>query len=218
MILYSYWRSTTAYRVRAALNLKALYYVQRPVDLAAGEQCEASYLDKNSAGAVPVLELSDGTLLVQSLAILDYLEAVAAPRLLPLAPLERAQVLAVAHAVALDIHPVNIQRVVTYLKDKHAVTSDEIRSWMDHWINLGFATVEDMVDKNDKPFAFGSAPDLADICIVAQCYNAHRWDVDMTPYPKIRRIEAACLALPEIAAAHPDRQPDRPVSHARGVK
>ncbi len=204
MKLYSYWRSTTSYRVRAALNLKGLSYETVPINLVAGDQGEAEYTALNPGKGVPTLLLDDGTVLTQSLAILDYLDVIAEPCLLPSEPVRRAHVLAAAHAVALDIHPVNNLRVVKYLKAEHGIDG---QGWMQHWMQQGFAAVEAMLPEKFG-FAFGEAPDLADLCITAQLYNAHRWGVDLTPYPKLQRIEAACLAVPEIAAARPENQPD----------
>ena len=207
MTLYSYWRSTTSYRVRCALHLKGLAFDTVTVDLMAGAQHDADYADLNPGQGVPTLVLDDGTALTQSLAIIDYLDAIAAPRLLPDDPVQRARVMAAAHSVALDMHPVNNLRVVRHLQAAHGASTDDARAWMQHWINEGFGALEAMVT-DDAPFAFGDTPDLADICIVSQAYNAHRWGVDMAPFPRITRIEAACLAHPAIAAAHPDKQPD----------
>ncbi len=211
MTLYAYWRSTTSYRVRAALNLKGLTYETLPVDLVAGDQHSPDYAALNPGLGVPTLVLDDGTVLTQSLAILDYLDAVAAPRLLPDDPVARAKVMAAAHAVALDIHPVNNLRVLQHLRSIHGASEAETVAWMHHWMDAGFTTVEAIVS-DSTPFAFSDAPDLADVCITAQLYNAHRWGLDMTAYPKLTRIEAACLALPAIAAAHPDHQPDAKVT------
>ena len=207
MKLYSYWRSTTSYRVRAALNLKGLPFETIPVDLIDGAQRDRDYVALNPGRGVPTLVLEDGTVLTQSLAIIDYLDAIATPRLLPNDPLTRARVMAAAHAVALDIHPVNNLRVVQHLQSAHGATTADAKAWMMHWINEGFTAVEAMV-AGTTPFAFGDSPDLADICIVSQAYNAHRWGVDMTPFPRLARIEDSCLEHPAIAAAHPDNQPD----------
>ena len=208
LTLYSYWRSTTSYRVRAALNLKGVAYDTVPVDLMAGYQKAEAYAEMNPGKGVPTLVLPDGTVLTQSLAILDYIDAVwPTPPLLPADPLARARVLAAAHTMALDVHPVNNLRVVTHLRDAFDAGTDGAMDWMRHWMNEGFAALEVLV-QDDTPFAFGGAPDLADLCIVAQSYNARRWGVDLDPYPKVARIEAACLAHPAIAAAHPDQQPD----------
>ena len=208
MKLYSYWRSTTAYRVRAALNLKGLDYDIVPVDLVAGDQRSDAYTALNPGKGVPTLALDDGTVLTQSMAILDYLDTVhPAPRLIPDDPMQRARVMAAAHTVALDIHPVNNLRVVQHLKATHGADDAAVRAWMQHWMQAGFAALDPQLD-DSTTFAFGAAPDIADLCIVAQLYNAKRWGVDMAPYPKLSRVDAACLAHPAIAAAHPDQQPD----------
>lgn len=210
MILCSYWRSTTSYRVRAALNLKGLSYTQRPVDLVAGDQRADAYTALNPGQGVPALELDDGTVLTQSLAILDYLDVThPEPALLPSDPLLRARVLAAAHTVALDIHPVNNLRVMAHLKSAHDATPDQAQDWMRHWIAEGFTALETLLPDNSS-FAFTDTPSLADLCIVAQCYNAHRWGLSLAPYPKITRVEAACLATPAIKAAAPEAQPDAP--------
>ncbi|MBY4891299.1 maleylacetoacetate isomerase [Rhodobacteraceae bacterium N5(2021)] len=219
MILYSYWRSTTSYRVRAALNLKRVAYSQRTVDLVTGDQRAPDYAALNPGKGVPTLQLDDGTILTQSLAIIDFLDATYPdPPMLSGDPAARARQLAVALTVATDIHPVNNLRVVGQLKSRFNATADDAQDWMCHWMAEGFAAIEDLLpDTTHEPasgatqtFAFGDTPDLADLCITAQVYNAHRWGVDLTPYPKIARIEAACLAIPEIQAAAPENQPDAP--------
>ncbi len=207
MKLYSYWRSTTSYRVRAALHLKGLAFETIPVDLIAGAQRDPDYAALNPGQGVPTLVLDDGTVLTQSMAILDYLDQIATPRLLPDDPVQRARVMAAAHAVALDVHPVNNLRVVQHLQAAHGASQNDAKAWMQHWIAEGFAAVETMVETDTK-FAFGDTPDLADLCIVAQTYNAHRWGIDMAPYPRLARVEAACLANPAINAARPENQPD----------
>lgn len=208
MKLYSYWRSTTSYRVRVALSLKGLRYDTQPVDLVAGAQRGKDFAAVNPSKGVPALVLEDGTTLTQSLAILDYLDTTyPEPRLIPSDPLERAQVMAVAHGVAMDIHPVNNLKVIGQLKSRFGASAEDARDWMCHWMNEGFAAVEALLPDNPS-FAFSDAPNVADICITAQAYNAHRWGVDLKPYPKIARIEAACLDLPAFADAHPDNQPD----------
>ena len=208
LTLYSYWRSTTSYRVRAALNLKGVAYDIVPVDLVAGDQKADDYSAMNPGKGVPTLVLPDGTVLTQSLAILDYIDAEwPTPPLLPADPVARARVLAAAHTMALDVHPVNNLRVVTHLRDAYDAGTDGAMDWMRHWMTDGFTALEALV-QDDTPFAFGTAPDLADLCIVAQVYNARRWGVDLAPFPNAARVEAACLAHPAIAAAHPDQQPD----------
>ncbi|SLN62501.1 maleylacetoacetate isomerase [Pseudooctadecabacter jejudonensis] len=204
MRLYSYHRSTTSYRVRSALNLKGLAYELEAVDLTEGAQHTADYKALNPGAGVPTLVLDDGTVLTQSLAILEYLDAVAPePLLLPQDPIQRAKVQAAAHTVALDIHPINNLRVVQRLKGTHGFSAEAAQAWMCHWMAEGFAALEAQLG-DDGPFSFGQTITLADLCLVAQAYNAHRWGLSLDPYPKVQRVEAACLALPEIQAAHPD--------------
>lgn len=211
MILYSHWRSTTSFRVRAALNLKGVAYEIRPVDLVNGDQHGAAYAALNPGQGVPTLVLEDGTALTQSLAIIDYLDAVyPEPQLIPDEPLLRSRVVAAALAVASDIHPVNNLRVLDQLKARFDASAQDLQSWMQHWMTEGFAAIEAMLPDtpHQQGFAFTDTPTLADLCVTAQAYNARRWDLPLTPYPKIARIESACLALPEIAAAAPQAQPD----------
>lgn len=212
MKLYSYWRSTTSYRVRAVLNLKGVAYTQESVDLVAGAHLTADYRGLNPGAGVPTLVLDDGTVLTQSLAIIDYLDATyRKPAMLPGEAIERAPVLAAALTVATDIHPVNNLRVLAQLRARYGAAPEQTRDWMLHWMAEGFAALEAQLPEREG-FAFTDAPGLADVCITAQCYNAHRWGLDLARYPKAARIEAACLALPAFAAAHPDRQPDAPQS------
>lgn len=209
MTLFSYWRSTTAFRVRAVLNLKAFDYRLAPLDLSAGQHFSDDYVAINPGKGVPALMLDDGRVLTQSLAIIDYLDAIRPmPPMLPADPVQRAQVLAVVNAVATDIHPVNNLRVLEYLGRQFGADTDQRRDWMRHWMSEGFTQIEALLPPGDG-FAFGGdTPDLADICITAQVYNAHRWRLDLTRWPRIAGIEVTCLALPEIAAAHPDNQID----------
>lgn len=208
LTLYSYWRSTTSYRVRAALNIKGVAYRIEPIDLLAGAQHHNEYSALNPAKGVPTLILADGTVLTQSMAILDFIEETwPDPPLVPRDPLARARVLETAYAVAIDIHPVNNLRVVRHLQDVIGADAEAAMTWMQHWIQQGFEVYETLVSDTSK-FAFGDTPDLSDLCLVAQTYNAHRWGVDLSPFPNILRVEAACLAVPAIAAAHPDQQPD----------
>ncbi|MEM6760384.1 MAG: maleylacetoacetate isomerase [Pseudomonadota bacterium] len=209
MKLYSYWRSTTAYRVRIALALKGLEAEIVPVDLLAGDQKTESYAALNPIKGVPTLELDDGTILTQSLAILSYLDAVQPdPPLVPADPVAAAHVQAAAMAVAIDIHPVNNLKVLNKLKDI-GHSQDECIAWMHHWMTEGLTAFDALID-DSTPFAFGDAPGLADICLVAQLYNAHRWGVSLDPYPRLSAIEDRSCALPAFATAHPDNQPDAP--------
>lgn len=208
MKLYSYWRSTTSYRVRAALNLKGVPYETVPVDLVAGAQSAPDYMALNPGAGVPTLVLDDGTVLTQSMAILDYIDATwPSPRLIPTDPVDRARVLAVAHGVALDIHPVNNLRVIQALGAEFGATAAQKKAWMQHWMTQGFTALETQIS-SEAAFAFGDAPNLADLCIVSQMYNAERWDVPLAAFPKLNKITENCLAIPAILAAHPDNQPD----------
>ncbi|WP_417210401.1 maleylacetoacetate isomerase [Antarctobacter sp.] len=207
MRLYTYWRSTTSYRVRIALNLKGLTFETAPVNLVAGEQGATDYVALNPGRGVPTLVLEDGTVLTQSMAILDWLEEThPQPALLPAEPVARAQVRAAALTIAADVHPVNNLRVVAKLKSMgHG--QDEAVSWMNDWMTRGFAAFERLIAP-ETPFCFGEAPGLADLCLVPQLYNAHRWGCDLAPFPRLTGIEARCLALPAFKAALPENQPD----------
>ncbi|WP_425083397.1 maleylacetoacetate isomerase [Ruegeria profundi] len=208
MKLYSYWRSTTSYRVRIALNLKGLSYDYSPVDLVAGEQSEPGYTALNPGKGVPTLVLEDGTALTQSLAIIDYLEAIAPePRLLPSHPLPRARVQAAAHAIAMDIHPVNNLRVMTYLKSQMGMDSAGQTDWFHHWMTEGFVAYQALLPQNTR-YSFADTPTLADICLVPQLYNAHRWGVDMTRFTRLLEIEKHALSLAAFDQARPENQPD----------
>ena len=208
MKLYTYWRSTAAYRVRIALNLKGVARQDVFVSLIEGAHTAPAYTDRNPQALVPMLELPDGAVLSQSLAILDWLEATHPdPPLLPEAALPRARALELAHVIAMDIHPVNNLRVVTALSDRFGADGAAKRDWMQHWMRLGFDAIEPRL--TGTPYALpGDRPGLADCCLIPQVYNARRWGLDMTPWPKITAVETACLALPAFADAAPEAQPD----------
>lgn len=211
MKLYSFWRSTTSYRVRAGLNLKGLTYETVPIDLVAGDQYAADYAAVNAGHTVPTLILDDGTVLTQSMVILEFIDAIwPDPQLFPRNPKRRAQTMAVAHTITMDIHPVNNLRVVGQLKSRFGATTVQTTDWMRHWMTEGFTAVEAMLPTGEK-FSFGDAPNVADLCITSQVYNARRWGVDLKNYPKIKRIEQQCLNVSAIADAHPDNQPDAKV-------
>ncbi|WP_281859754.1 maleylacetoacetate isomerase [Litoreibacter halocynthiae] len=208
LTLYSYWRSTTSYRVRVALNLKGLAYDTVPVNLVAGEQRDPDYVAKNPVKGVPTLVLEDGTVLTQSLAILDYLDHLAPdPALLPNDPLLRARVQAAAHTIAMEIHPVNNLKVVGHLKSEYGLTADQGTEWMRHWMTEGFHAYQALLPDRSG-FSFSDPPLLCDICLVAQLYNAHRWGVDMTPFARLLEIEEHAMKLPAFEAARPENQPD----------
>lgn len=212
--LYSYWRSSAAYRVRIGLNLKGLAYETVPVHLVrdGGEQHGPAFRQINPQGRVPVLE-HGRRILRQSVAILEYLdETWPTPALLPSGSRDRQRVRAIAQAVACDIHPLNNLCVQQYFEHTWHVPQAERDSWMQYWICDGFAAIEAMI--NDHPatgrYCEGDTPTLADCCLIPQVYNARRFSVDMGAFPTIARIEQACLALPEFDAARPERQPDCP--------
>jgi maleylacetoacetate isomerase len=207
MKLYSYWRSTTAYRVRIALNLKALNYTIVPVDLLKGEENAPDYVALNPGHSVPTLVFDDSTVLTQSMAILDWLdEAYPTPPLLPKGAIDRAKIRAAALTIATDIHPVNNLRVIAKLKSM-GHSQNEAVAWMNDWMTRGLEAFEQLIQP-DTPFCFGDTPNLADICLVPQLYNAHRWGCDLTPFRRLTEIEQRCLALPAFEAARPENQID----------
>ena len=213
MKLYSYYRSSAAYRVRIALNLKGIDHELVPVNLRrnGGEHRKGDYLKRNPQGRVPALSIvvpGGEETLIQSSAILEYLEEVyPEPPLLPGHPVLRARVRAVASIIACDVHPLNNISTLNYLKSVLGHDQTEIDRWYAHWICENFKAVEKLIDGRDG-FAFGDAPSLADIHIVPQVYNARRCRVPLHPFPKITAVEAHCRVLPAFEAAHPASQPD----------
>jgi maleylacetoacetate isomerase len=205
-ILHDYFRSSAAYRVRIALNLKSVAYDSRTVSLIDGDQKGEAYRDLNPQGLVPTLEI-DGHRITQSLAIMDYLDAtVPEPRFVPEDPAERAHVLAMALAIACDIHPLNNLRVLKYLAGPLQVAEDDRKLWYSHWLHQGLAALETLAAPKAGAFLFGDAPTLADICLVPQLYNARRFDVALDRFPTLLRADASACAVEAFAAAHPDRQ------------
>jgi len=211
MKLYSYFRSSAAFRVRIALNLKNFAYEQVPVHLRRGEQSAASYAAINPQGLVPALQ-DDGRLLTQSLAIIEYLEETRPiPPLLPPDPAGRARVRALALAVACDIHPLNNLRVLNYLKGPLKATAEQEAAWYRHWIKTGFDAIEaTLADPATGMFCHGARPSLADVCLVPQMFNAKRYysDDELRAWPRIGAIFAACMGLPAFDLAQPGKQPD----------
>ncbi len=208
LTLHGYWRSSAAYRVRIALNLKNLDYAQMDHNLRAGEQRDPAYLAIAPAGLVPAVE-HDGHTLCQSLAIIEWLEERwPNPPLLPGAVEDRAIVRAMACTIVADIHPLNNLRVLKYLKKEFERSQEQIDAWVAHWIAEGFGALEVMVARHGGSFAFGDYPTLADCFLVPQVYNAERFGVDLTAFPRLLAAAANAGALPAFAAAHPDRQPD----------
>jgi len=204
-VLHDYFRSSAAYRVRIALNLKGVDYERRAVNLLDGAQKSDAYRALNPQGLVPALEI-DGHLLTQGLAIIDYLDArFPEPRFVPEDPADRSHVLAMALIVACDIHPLNNLRVLKHLSAL-GIAEEDRDEWYSHWIDEGLSALETIAAPRAGTFMFGDRPSLADICLVPQLFNARRFEVALTHYPTLLRAEASANALDAFAAAHPDRQ------------
>ena len=205
-VLHDYVRSSAAYRVRIALNLKGVDYDSRQVNLLDGDQKSDAYRAVNPQGLVPALEI-DGHLLTQSLAIMDYLDArFPEPRLVPKDPAERAHVLAMALAIACDIHPLNNLRVLKYLSGPLGVEQEHRDAWYSHWVHEGFAALETLAAPRAGQFLFGDSPTMADVLLVPQMFNARRFNVPVEAYPTLVRVDANACALDAFARAHPDAQ------------
>jgi maleylacetoacetate isomerase len=211
MKLYDYFRSSAAYRVRIALNLKRLAPERAFVHLRRGAQRADWYLALNPQGLVPVLETDGGDVLTQSLAIIEWLDEMhPAPPLLPADAAGRARVRALALAIACDIHPLNNARVLNYLTATLGVTDAQRDGWYRYWCDVGLEALETRLARESSTGAFchGSSPTLADICLVPQLANARRVNLDLSPYPTLNRIDAACAAVAAFADAAPAKQPD----------
>ncbi|MDO5103509.1 MAG: maleylacetoacetate isomerase [Lautropia sp.] len=213
MKLYTYFRSSAAYRVRIALNLKGLPYESVPVHLVrgGGEQHQAAYRAVNPAGLVPALVDDAGQVLTQSLAIIEYLEEThPTPALLPSGALDRARVRALAQAIACDTHPLNNTRVLQYLGKSLGADESARQAWYRHWVAVGLGAVERLLAADPKTgdFCHGDTPGLADCCLVPQVFNARRFDCDLSAMPMVERIVANCERLPAFQAAAPAQQPD----------
>ena len=212
MKLYTFFRSSASYRVRIALNLKGLDYEHVPIHLrrGGGEQLKPAYKAINPQALVPALE-DDGQIFLQSLAIIEYLEErYPNPPLLPSDAADRAVVRSMALLIACEVHPIQNLRVLNHLKNNHKQSDEDTIRWARHWINLGFSALEQMVISGSKQgnFCFGETPTMADLCLVPQLGNARRFGVDLSAYPKLLAIEAACMSLPAFADAAPENQPD----------
>jgi maleylacetoacetate isomerase len=207
--LYSYFRSSAAYRVRIALNLKGLPYEMESAHLTrdGGRQYTAEFRALNPQMRVPVLALSSGDVLTQSLAIIEYLDEIQPePPLLPADALARAHARAIAQIVACDIHPLNNLMVLQYLKREMKHEQAAVDAWYHHWVIRGFDSIEAMIKPG--PYACGAHVTLADICLVPQVFNARRFNVPLDKYPKIVAVEAACQKLAAFDKARPENQPD----------
>lgn len=209
MKVYTYFRSSAAYRLRIALNLKGLSGDMVSVHLQkdGGQHRKPEYRAVNPQMRVPALRLDSGEVLTQSLAIIEYLDEVdPQPPLLPRDPVERAKVRALALAIACDIHPLNNLASLRYLKNELGQEQSKIDAWYHHWILEGFEALETMV--RPGPYAFGGEVTLADVCLVPQIYNARRLKVPLDRFPKLVAIDAACAKLPAFEQARPENQPD----------
>jgi len=208
--LYSYFRSSASYRVRIALELKGLSCEYVAIHLRRAEQSSAEFLRINPAGLVPALT-DGGAILTQSTAIIEYLEeAYPDPPLLPSAPLDRARVRALAQTVACEMHPLNNLRVLQHLGREYGLDEERTRKWYHHWLAPGFAALEAMLagDPRTGRCCHRDTPTMADVYIVPQVYNAERFRFDLSPYPMVTRIAAACRELEAFKRAEPERQPD----------
>lgn len=205
--LYSYFRSSAAFRVRIALNIKQLDYQLKTVDIFSGVHQEKNYQNINSQGLIPSLKLSDGSLITQSMSILEYLEETyPSPALLPNTPAERAKLRSWYQVITCDIHPLDNLRVLKYLTGNLSVSEENKLDWYHHWIRLGFDHLEQ--ELIGTPFSNGAELSMVDCCLIPQVYNAHRFKLDMSDFKKIQSIYDTCMQLPAFDKAKPENQPD----------
>jgi maleylacetoacetate isomerase len=206
--LYTYFRSSAAFRVRIALNVKDLRYEPLFIHLAKGEHRKPEYAKVNPQGLLPTLELDDGIRVNQSLAIIEYLEDKhPRPPLLPADAVGKARVRGLAQLVACEIHPLNNLRVLQHLKRSLGQSEEQVNAWYRHWIADGLAKLEAQLDPKAK-FAYGDAPTMADCCLVPQIFNAKRYECDLAPYPTTMRVFEQCMKLEAFDRAQPAKQPD----------
>jgi len=211
MKLFSYFRSSAAFRVRIALNLKGLSPPTEFVHLRRGEQSGSAYLAQNPQGLVPALTLEDGTVLGQSLAIMEYLDEVQPlPRLLPTDPPGRARVRSLAMLCACDIHPLQNLRVLNRLREAHKLDEQTANGWAAHWNEVGLKAYEDSItgNRHTGTCSHGDQPTIADACLIPQVFSAQRFKVDLSRYPTVMRVHEHCMKLPAFERAQPTRQPD----------
>jgi maleylacetoacetate isomerase len=210
MKLYNYFRSSAAFRVRIALNLKGVQYEYVSKALIKNEHRAADYLSFNPQGLIPALDV-DGAAITQSLAIIEYLnELHPQPPLLPTEPLARAQVRSMALAIACDIHPLNNLRVLNYVRRDLGHNDDAVNAWYRHWVGEGFRGLEQLVAQHSssRRYCFGDSLSLADVCLVPQMYNARRFNCDLAPFPTLVAISTHLETLPAFDQARPEVQPD----------
>lgn len=208
--LYSYFRSSAAYRVRIAMNLKGVDYQQRPINLLQNEQQSDTYKTTNPQGLVPALETEQG-ILTQSLAILEWLEETCPePSIMPGNSWQKARLRSLAFQICCDIHPINNLRVLKYLETESTMDKESRNNWYRHWIQLGFSALEQQLDEplDEQRFCYSGQPSIADICLVPQVFNALRFEVEMTAYPRIWAIYQHCNSLQSFIDAAPENQPD----------
>lgn len=211
MKLFGYWRSSATYRVRIALALKELEAEYEAVDLLAGEQKSDAYLAKNPLGLVPALEGDDGATVVQSLAIMEYLEEVyPSPSILPDGAAERAQARAISAMIACEAQPFMNSGIQNYLKTEHGFDDTAMKKWLDNSPRKTMAAVETLVTQSGGQFCVGDTPSMADCCLVPQMFAAQRFGIDISGFKRLREINERCLALPAFEKAHPKNQPDAP--------
>jgi maleylacetoacetate isomerase len=210
MKLYTFFRSSAAFRVRIALNLKGLKYESISMALLKNEHRAAPYLALNPQGLIPALAL-DGAVLSQSIAIIEYLnDKYPTPPFLPAGPLDRARVRSMALAIACEIHPLNNLRVLNYLRGELKQDDNGVNAWYRHWVTEGFSGLEVQAREfsTSKRYCFGDSVTIADICLVPQMFNARRLETDLTAFPTLTAVSAHLESLPEFAAARPELQPD----------
>jgi maleylacetoacetate isomerase len=211
MKLYDYFRSSASFRIRIALNLKNISYESIAIHLIkdGGQQHQSQYLNINPQGLIPALALDDSSILTQSLAILEYLEEIyATPALLPKDPIQKAHVRAIANIVACDIHPLNNLRVLKYLKNSFGISEDQKDTWYKHWITDGFESIEALLPKSTTLFSFDDTPNLADVCLIPQIFNAVRFKCEMSVFPTLQKIYQNAISHPAIYKAFPENQAD----------
>jgi len=210
MHLHDFYRSSAAYRVRIVMNMKGLEAERTFVNLTKGEQHDAGFVDFSPSGLMPVLQ-HDGNTVYQSLAIIDYLDAKwPEPRAVPRDPVARARVLGLALAIAADTHPLTNVRVLNFVEKEMGAGKEGRAQWIEHWCRKCFAGLEERLNRESETgtFMHGDSPTLADVCLIPQMFFARRFDMDLSDYPTLLGIEAACNALPAFADAHPSKQPD----------
>ncbi len=209
MKLYTYYRSSSAYRVRIALNYKRIPYQHCAVNLSQRKHQGVEYLARNPQGLVPALEADDGELITQSTAIIEWLESTYPEiPLLPADELQRAKVRALVNIIACDIQPLNNLRVLNYLHTKLEISNKKTNNWYQHWISAGFSALDAQL--GDSGYCYAASVSMADVYLIPQVYNAVRFNCDLEDYSNIARVYTACNELDAFIAAHPDQQPDKP--------